>query len=244
MVASTTRRLLAIILSVLLFSSASVQSDDTRGIISLLAVEEQLQSPYQINTNDSPIRLHQIGQCPTSPKPGCSDPNCQRPIYVGSMQFQCEATTAFHIDGRKVTLTGCRCCPVPLFVRCLNHDCRAPTGTRRCASDELGGCACETDDDRTERFRRESRLEDIHVLAEGEVEEDLIEINDDGILDINSTTQTQSVGATSNVSFRLSPTVQEQQRYRTSTMAFPTLGFDQQQFRITRDAQINNLVSF
>jgi hypothetical protein len=243
MVAST-RSHLTTILSILLFSSASVQSDDTRGIISLPAVDEQLQSLSQINTNDFPIRLHQIGQCPTSPKPRCSDPNCQGPSYVGPTQFQCEATTAFHINGKKVTLTGCRCCPLPLFVRCLNHDCRAPTGTRRCASDELGGCACETDDDRTERFRREFRLEDIHVLAEGEVEEDLIEINDDGILDINSMTQTRSVAARSNVSPRLFPTVQEQERFRTSAMAFPTLGFDQQQFRITRDAQINNLVSF
>jgi hypothetical protein len=192
MVAST-RSLLTTILSLLLFSSASVQSDDARGTISPPAVEEQLQSPSQININYSPIRLHQIGQCPTSPKPGCSDPNCQGPRYVSPMQFQCEATTAFHLNGRDVTLTGCRCCPLPLFVWCLNHDCRAPTGTRQCASDELGGCACETSDDRAERFRREFRLEDIPVLAEGEVEEDLIEINDECILDINSVTQTQSV---------------------------------------------------
>jgi hypothetical protein len=200
-----TRILLATILSNLLFSSGSVQSDGAR------AVEEQLQAPPQINTNDSPIRLHQIGQCPTSPKPGCSDPNCQGLSYVGPMQFQCEATTAFHINGRDITLTSCRCCPHPLFVRCLNHDCRAPTGTRQCASDKLGGCACETDEDRAERFRREFRLEDIHVLAEGEVEEDLIEINDDGILDISSITQIRSVTARSDVSPRLFQTVQERE---------------------------------
>jgi hypothetical protein len=239
-----TRSLLATILSILLFLLASVQSNDARGIVSPPAVEEQLQLPSQISTIDSPIRLYQIGQCPTSPKPGCSDPNCQGPSYVGPMQFQCEATTAFHINGRDVTLTGCRCCPLPLFVWCLNHDCRAPTGTRQCASDELGGCACETDDDRAERFRREFRLEDIHVLAEGEVEEDLIEINDDGILDINSMTQTRPVTARSDVSPRLFQTVQEQERHRTSARASPTLGFDQQQFGVMRDAQVNIFASF
>ena len=238
------RSLLTTILSILLFSSGSVQSDCARGIVSPRVVEEQLQSPPQINTNDSPIRLHQIGQCPTSPKPRCSDPDCQGLSYVGPMQFQCEATTAFHINGRDVTLTGCRCCPLPLFVRCLNHDCRAPTGTRQCASDELGGCACETDEDRAERFRREFRLEDIHVLAEGEVEGDLIEINDDGILDINSMTQTRSVTASSDVSPRLFQTVQEQERHRTSAMALPTLGFDRHQFGVMRDAQVNILASF
>jgi hypothetical protein len=160
------------------------------------------------------------------------------------MQFQCEATTAFHINGRDVTLTVCRCCPLPLFVRCLNYDCRAPTGTRQCASDELGGCACETGDDRAERFRREFRLEDIHVLAEGEVEEDLIEINDDGILDINSITQTRLVTARSDTSPRLFQTVQEQERLRTSAMALLTLGFDQQQFGVMRDAQVNILAFF
>jgi hypothetical protein len=50
---------------------------------------------------------------------------------------------------------------------------------RQCTSNELGGRACETDNDGAERFQREFRVEDIHVLAEGEVEEDLIEISVD-----------------------------------------------------------------
>jgi hypothetical protein len=187
MVAST-RRLL-IILSILLLSSASVQSDNTRDTVSSSAVDEQLQSPTQIDTSGSPVCLRQIDQCPTSPKPVCSDPHCQGPIYISPMQFQCEATTVSQINGVDVTLTGCHCCPLQLFVWCPNHDCRAPTGTRQCASEELEGCACETSDDRAERFRRESSLIDIHDLAEGELEEDLIEINDDGIWGINSMTQ-------------------------------------------------------
>lgn len=235
---------LTTLLSILLLSSASVQSGDARGIVSPPAVEEQLQSLYQININDSPVRLHQTGQCPTSPKPGCSDPDCQGPSYVGPMQFQCEATTAFHMNGREVILTGCRCCPLPHVLQCLNHDCRAPTGTRQCTSEELGGCACETDDDRAERFRREFRVEDIPVFAEGELEEDLIEINDDGLSDSESMAQTRAVTARPNVSPSLSQTLQEQERQRTGVMALPTLGFDQQQFRVTRDAQVDVLASF
>jgi hypothetical protein len=245
MVAST-RSLLTTILSILLFSSASIQSDDARGTVSPPAVEQlQSLSLSQINTNNSPIHLHQIGQCPTSPKPVCSDPNCQGPIYRLPMQFQCEATTAFHMNGRDVTILGCRCCPLPIFVLCRNIDCRAPAGTRQCASDELGGCVCETDDDRTERFYRNFRVEDIPVLAEGEVQEDLIEVNDDGLLDIDSMTQTRSVTARSDASStRLSQSVQEQERHNTGAMVLPTLGPDQQQFRVTRDAQIDVLASF
>ncbi|PSS28278.1 hypothetical protein M430DRAFT_32711 [Amorphotheca resinae ATCC 22711] len=241
-----TRSFLTTILSILLFSSASIQSDDARGTVSPPAIEEQLQSLSlsQINTNNSPIHLHQIGQCPTSPKPVCSDPNCQGPRYICPMQFQCEATTAFHMNGRDVTITGCRCCPLPIYVWCENLDCRAPAGTRQCASDELGGCACDTADDRKERFHREFRVEDIPVLAEGEVEEDLIEVNDDGLLDIDSMTQTRPVTARPDGSTRLSQSVQEQERRRTGAMVLPTLGSDQQQFRVTRDAQIDVLASF
>jgi hypothetical protein len=135
---TSARRLLTIILSIFLLI-ASVKSDAAR--------DEQLQLPSQINANDSLIPLHQLGKCPRSPKPVCSDPNCQKPRYVSPMQYQCEATTVFRLNDRDVTPTGCRCCPLPIFVWCPNHDCCAPTDTRQCASAELEGCACETTED-------------------------------------------------------------------------------------------------
>lgn len=71
--------------------------------------------------------------------------------------------------------------------------CRAPIGTRKCASEELEGCACETTEDRRAEFHRNFRIEDIPILVDGEVEEDLIEVNDDSLFDIQSSTQTTAL---------------------------------------------------
>jgi hypothetical protein len=60
-------------------------------------------------------------------------------------------------------------------------------------------------------------------------------------LDIDSMTQTRSVTARSDGSTRLSQSVQEQERHRTGAMALPTLGFDQLQFRVTGDTQLDRL---
>lgn len=207
-----------------------------------LAAEDQLQSPSQINANDSPIRLHQIGQWPTSPKPLCSDPNCEGFIYVSPVQYQSAATIVFHINGRDVTLTGCRCCPLLYEVWCSNHDCRAPTGTRQSVSDELGGCACETSEDLRERYQRQLEEEDF-VPAEGEVQEDFIDIDDDDN-DVFPMLLTGAVMERFNVSTSPSQTLQEQEGYPTGTIVLPTLGFDQQQFHVARDAQVDVLASF
>ncbi|KUJ11327.1 uncharacterized protein LY89DRAFT_242515 [Mollisia scopiformis] len=221
--------LLAVALSFFLFSSASTQSHDVDGTISPPTLEGQLQ-PSQTNTSDSLIHLYETEQCQTSPKPTCSDPNCLGPRYVNPMQYRCVATTAFQMDGRDVTLTGCRCCPIPLYVRCSKHDCRASTGTRQCASEELEGCVCQTIDDRIEAFRSREG-EDMRVLAEGEVEEDIIEVNDDGLFDNERTTQTWPA----TVSTLLSQTTEEQERDRTGAVALPTFGLNQQPFRVMRD---------
>jgi hypothetical protein len=235
---------LTIILSILRFSSASVQADDGCSTVAQPIIEEQQQSLPQTTANDSSIRLYQVGQCPLSPKPECSDPNCQGVVSISPMQYQCKATTVFYVGGRDVTLTGCRCCPLPIFVWCLNYDCRAPTGTRHCISDELEGCACETSEDRSERFWGEFRVEDMPVLSEGEVVEDLIEINTDGDDDVSLISPSASVIASSDVSTQQSRILQEHEAHSTGAMALPTLGFNQQQFQLARDAQVDILGSF
>ncbi|RFU24353.1 hypothetical protein B7463_g11986, partial [Scytalidium lignicola] len=207
------------------FPSDSVQANDASGINSLANAKRASQSPSKIGANDLPICLHRVGQCPTAPKPGCSDEYCQGPHHICPTQFRCVATTAFSLEDREVTLTGCHCCPLPLFVRCLNYDCRAPTGTRQCVSEKLEGCACETDEDRAERFYSEFRVQDIPVLAENEVEQDVIEVNDDGLLDAESMMQSQSDTTRTDVSSHLYWTGQEHERYTTSVMARPTIGF-------------------
>ena len=83
------------------------------------------------------------------------------------------------------------------------------------------------DEDRIERFRRLSRVQEMPVLAEGEVAQDLIEVDDDELLDTVSTTQTPPEAASTAVSSRLYGAGQELARYATSVAVWPTAGFDQ-----------------
>ncbi|TVY82834.1 hypothetical protein LSUE1_G004722 [Lachnellula suecica] len=224
--------------SILFFSSASIQSESARDTVSPPTAEKQT-SPGS-TTDNSPVSLRQIGQCPTSPKPTCSDPNCQGPIHIGPMKFRCEATTAISMDGKDVILTGCNCCPEPIMVWCHRNDCRAASGTRRCTTEGLKGCACKTTDDRVEDFRRDFRAEDIPVLAEGEVEEDLIEVNDDGLLDNEPITQSQPVPVTTR---SIASIRQSHEITHIGSIPLPTLGFNQQLFHMVTFEKKNGQIS-
>ncbi|KAJ8065257.1 hypothetical protein OCU04_005955 [Sclerotinia nivalis] len=127
------------------------------------------------------------------------------------------------MNGNEVLLllTGCCCCPLPMHVSCLN----APTGTRRCASEELAGCTCETNEDPTARFQRDFQAEGLIILVDGAVEQDLVEVNDDGLLDIQSSTQTLPSITRPTVSAGSYQIKQEHGRYNIGIAAFPTMGF-------------------
>lgn len=194
-----------------LFASASVQADNATS---------QAQG-----INDVLVHLHEVDQCPAAPKPVCSGPHCQGPLYICPAQFRCEVTTAFLFEGRQVTLTGCRCCPLSINVRCQNYDCLAPAGTRRCASQELERCSSEMYEDRAAQFHREFRVEDMPVLAEREVEENLIEVNDDGLLPKLSMSPARLDTTRTAASSDRYPTTQDHETYATATMAWPTMSF-------------------
>lgn len=109
----------------------------------------------------TPVRLHDIDQCPNSPKPTCSDADCDGGISISTDQFRCRSsqpTTNPNVapDHPLATLQGCRCCPLMIHVSCSNYDCRAPEGTRICISDQLEGCACMTQDDRRRQWEVDS----------------------------------------------------------------------------------------
>lgn len=116
----------------------------------------------QTDSVTTPIRLADIQQCPTSPKPGCGDPNCQGARHQCATQYLCSSESPFadpsspssSRNGRLLILAGCRCCPPPIHVECTNVDCAAPSaGSRVCAAEPLRGCACQTADDRVRAAR-------------------------------------------------------------------------------------------
>jgi len=74
--------------------------------------------------------------------------------------------------------------------------------------------------------------EDMPILVGGEIEEDLIEVNDDGLLDVESRTL-----VTPNST---APT----RSYRTGTMPLLTMGVGQQHLIVTPDAQLNIFKSY
>jgi hypothetical protein len=151
-----------------------------------------------------------------------------------------EATTEFNVNGRNVVLTGCRCCPPIIRVWCPNYDCLAPPGSRQCANVPLERCTCETTHDRIERTHRQDPDNEYAFDDLPEWEDDMIEVNDDGYFDAQSSTQTQSVIMSSSHSCQ---TIQEQQRQSVGIVALPTLGVDREMFHVTRIGQVGVLGS-
>ncbi|KAI1081983.1 hypothetical protein F5B20DRAFT_41713 [Whalleya microplaca] len=126
------------------------------------------------------LRLVDLNQCPTTPKPTCSDAQCQGPVHICATQYRCTSETPFPFpvsdrgSTRSAVLAGCRCCPLPIHVACDNYDCGAPEGARVCDAEELRGCACLTWADRREAVEADAEL----VLGTGEGE-DLVEVYPD-----------------------------------------------------------------
>lgn len=145
-------------------------------------------------TDSAVVRLADVQQCPASPKPTCSDENCQGSIYICATQFRCGSERPFSDPGdpvRQVVLAGCRCCPLPIHVVCDNYNCRAPEGTRTCALEELQGCSCQTWEDRRAAVAQEP------ILYWDIGEEDLIDICPDYPSDEETTTTATTMTATS-----------------------------------------------
>jgi hypothetical protein len=223
-----------ILFAILCFFSTCAQSSSTPEITPPAGAEEQLHSPSQISLNDPPILLLQTGQRPTSPKPDCSDPTCLGPRWICATQYQCEATTSFHLDGRAVLLTSCPCCPLPIHTQCNNYDCRAPEGSRQCISEELEGCACDTIEDRRRRFETDARNED-YITYGDEDFEDIIEVNDDGMGPWLAVKANQTTGNTSHL--------QEEATQISDTLALPMVSVNLQLLRVDRHGPNNIPVS-
>ncbi|EPE28604.1 hypothetical protein GLAREA_09725 [Glarea lozoyensis ATCC 20868] len=216
------------------------QSSGTQEPSQAADVENQLQSLFQMNLDEGPILLHETGQCPTSPKPGCSDPTCLGPDYISPFQFQCQATAITQREGRDVILAGCRCCPPQIDVMCDNHDCRAPEGSRTCISEELQGCPCDTTEDMIRRYETDTRFEDYVFYGEEEFE-DIIEVNDDGMgpwLAAQSG-QTRVNTPTLGGSFHL----QNVTTQTSNVVALPTLNINHHLLRVNKDAPLDRLLS-
>lgn len=125
-------------------------------------------------------RLADAQQCPVSPKPTCSDDNCQGSIFVCATQFVCSNQDPFIAsDSRSVILAGCRCCPLPIQVWCHDHHCAAPEGRRICVAENLEGCSCMTVKDRLAAIEA-AAVADYVWRSDDSVELDLEPSSDEG----------------------------------------------------------------
>jgi hypothetical protein len=93
-----------------------------------------------------------------------------------------------------------------------------------------------------ERYERNIADPAYQLIDTGDFE-DIIEVNDDGLLDNESTTLTQPGARRPGPSRNPHHLVQESATQQTGAMPLPTSGLDQQLLHLVRDAQVGLLVS-
>lgn len=119
---------------------------------------------------EPPLKLAELGQCPTQPKVACRSEDClgygrlihkcvnPNPVHLGSqINVVNDDANPYYQDEtppRAVILAGCPCCTDVDETLCHNLDCQAlPPETTVCRDgSELAGCPCTTEEKMEERM--------------------------------------------------------------------------------------------